>query len=84
MPLQNHFLNEFFGIKMTVILFFEGSSTYPTGPQREGLLLRFRLEETGGTVGGTGTEEGTDAWAGGAPTTGTGGILNGDELLIGV
>jgi len=57
--------------------------TYPTGPQMEGLLLRFRLEETG-TVGGTGTEAGTVGWAEDVDITGTGGILNGEELLIGV
>lgn len=55
---------------------------YPTGPHTEGLLLRFRLEETG-TDGGTGTDTGIVACAGGAGTD-TEGILKGDELLIGV
>lgn len=58
------------------------SNTYPTDPQIDGLLLRLRLEETG-TDGGTGRAAGKVACAGGAGT-GTGGILNGDGLLMGV
>lgn len=56
--------------------------TYPTGPQIVVLLLRFRLEETG-TDGGIGTAAGIFACAEGA-ATGIDGMLNGDELLIGV
>lgn len=56
--------------------------TYPTDPQIDALLLRLRLEETG-TDGGTGIAAGKVACAGGAGT-GTGGMLNGDGLLMGV